>query len=666
MSEEAATRDEVTGSTGRRQTAGPGGVGSEITARCLLIGAVLSFTLNSLDAYATTMIRGAYLTLNFSTPAALLFFFLLVLLSGAVALIARPLALTRSELVTIYLMLLLACCIPGMGFTQFIIPSLVGSTYYATPENNWGYLYNEFIPHWMIPRGQGVAQYFFEGLPQGIALPWLAWVVPLSYWYGFFMALSAVMICAMVILRRQWVDNEKLVYPLVQVPMQMIEEGSSRIPGGPFFRSPAMWLGFGIAFVLLSINGLHAYNPIYPDFVRNVSIPIFRDGPSLDIWFSPPWIGFFYFVNLDISASIWVFYAITTTQRGIFHLLGLQSTERMDLYSRDPYLAHQGMGAMIVFVLIGLWIGRKHLAAVWRKAWRRDVAIDDADEILSYRAAVVGLLIGLVLVVAGLHMAGLPVGAAIMFVFGAMVIFIGLTRAVAEGGVPAMRPPIMTSTFVIAGLGTSAVGIQGLVALGFSYGWHSEIRSFVMSSMANGLKMAQAIRGSRRRLFWAAVIAILVSLIGSSWMTLHLAYKYGGINLNPLFFNWGAATYGPKDMAPRINEALTSPRWDSWFFMSLGGSIMSVLMWLRHRFVWWPLSPLGYMISANWKTGHIFGSALIAWLLKYCILKYGGPSLYRSLRPFFLGLILGEIVAAGVWLLIDYITGHTDSFLTQI
>ena len=48
------------------------------------------------------------------------------------------------------------------------------------------------------------------------------------------------------------------------------------------------------------------------------------------------------------------------------------------------------------------------------------------------------------------------------------------------------------------------------------------------------------------------------------------------------------------------------------------------------------------------------------------ILRYGGVRLYRNLRPFFLGLILGEIVGAGVFLVIDYATGTTGSFLTQI
>jgi len=638
---------------------------SAISPRSILLGAVLAFLLNFFDAYATTMIRGSYLSLNFSTPATLFFFFFVVMLGGLVALIRRSLALTQAELVTIYIMLLVACCIPGMGFTQFIIPCLVGSAYYATPENNWDFLYNQYIPSWMVPQGENVARYFFEGLPTGAPVPWGAWIVPLSYWYGFFMALSLAMICLMVILRKQWVDREKLVYPLVQVPMEMLKQEGEEIIGAAFFKNKAMWIGFAFSFIILSLDGLHSYFPSFPQIGRSASLPLFRDSVSLDFWFSPPWIGFFYFVNLGISGSIWFFYVITTCQRGLFNVIGLQSTERMDLYSRDPYLAHQGMGSMIVFVLIGLWVSRGHLQDVWNTAWGRS-EIDDSDEMLSYRQAFVGLITGLVLVWLGLWLAGLPLHLAAMFVFGAMVLFIGLTRVVAEGGIPAMRPPIMTSTFVISGAGASALGASGLVALGFSYGWHSEIRSFVMSSVANGLKMGEVIKGSKRRLFWAVVLAIVVSIAGSSYMTLYLAYKYGGINLNPLFFGWGAATYGPKDMAARIASELGGPNWEAWLFMGIGGLVMALLMWARHFFLWWPLHPLGYTISANWKTGHIFCAAIVAWLLKLVILKYGGPKLYQDTKPFFLGLILGEIMGAGAWLVLDYFTGHTDSFLTQI
>ena len=637
-----------------------------ISARAILLGAVLAFLLNLLDAYATTLIRGSYLTLNFSTPAALFFFFFVVLASALVACLRRPLALDQAELVTIYVMLAVACCVPGMGFTQFIIPCLLGSTYYATPENNWDFLYNQYIPSWMIPRDENAARFFFEGLPEGEAIPWDIWVVPLSFWYGFFLVLSFAMICTMVILRRQWMDREKLVYPLVQVPLEMIGREKEGMIGRSFFTNKAMWVGFAVSFILLSVNGLHSYFPNFPQITKTFALPLFRDTVSLNFWFSPPWTGFFYFVNLDITASIWIFYILTTIQRGIFNIVGLQSTQRIDFYSIEPFLAHQGMGSMIVFVLVGLWVGRGHLQNVYRKACHGDEEIDDSGEMLSYRQALFGLLAALALVVVGLCMMGLTLPTALLFLFGAMMLFIGLTRVVAEGGIPAMRPPIMTSSFVISGAGASALGASGLVALGFSYGWHSEVRSFVMASVANGLKMGEIITGSKHRLFWAVVIAIVVSLVGSSYMTLVLAYKYGGINLNPLFFVGQAPTFGPRDMAPRIAAELSGPRLDAWLFMGIGGGVMALLMWARHQFVWWPLNPLGYTISANWKTGHIFGSAFLAWFLKLLILRYGGPKLYRNLRPFFLGLILGEIVAAGGWLVLDYITGHMGSFLTQI
>ena len=378
-----------------------------IPLRGILIGAVLALVLNICDTYATNEIRGSYLTLNFSTPAALFLFFFLVLASAAVGLLHRWLALTRAELITIYIMLVVACCIPGMGFTQFMIPCLLGSTYYATPENNWDSLYNQYIPQWMIPRGENVARYFFEGLPEGASIPWGAWVVPLSLWFGFFLALGFAMICAMVIMRKQWVDNEKLSYALVQVPMEMMRQEGSGAVGRSFFTNKTMWLGFAVSFLLLSVNGVHSYFPEFPRFERAVGVPLFGN-TWLSFWFSPPWTGFFYFVNLDISASIWVFYVLVRLQRGIFNTIGVQSTQRIDFYSEDPFLAHQGLGAMIAFVVVGLWVARRHLRDVVAKAVGGLRGIDDSGEILSYRQAFFGLLAGLLIVAIWLSTIGLP------------------------------------------------------------------------------------------------------------------------------------------------------------------------------------------------------------------------------------------------------------------
>lgn len=59
-------------------------------------------------------------------------------------------------------------------------------------------------------------------------------------------------------------------------------------------------------------------------------------------------------------------------------------------------------------------------------------------------------------------------------------------------------------------------------------------------------------------------------------------------------------------------------------------------------------------------------SIFLAWLIKLAVLKYGGPWLFRATRPFFIGLIVGQFVAAGAWLAIDYFTGMTDNVVFWI
>jgi hypothetical protein len=46
--------------------------------------------------------------------------------------------------------------------------------------------------------------------------------------------------------------------------------------------------------------------------------------------------------------------------------------------------------------------------------------------------------------------------------------------------------------------------------------------------------------------------------------------------------------------------------------------------------------------------------ALVAWLLKSAITRYGGIKLYLKLRPFFLGLIFGEFFMAAVWSVLSF------------
>ena len=52
-------------------------------------------------------------------------------------------------------------------------------------------------------------------------------------------------------------------------------------------------------------------------------------------------------------------------------------------------------------------------------------------------------------------------------------------------------------------------------------------------------------------------------------------------------------------------------------------------------------------------------SCLLAWMIKGLILRYGGMRTYVAGRPFFVGMIIGEFVAALAWTAINALTGIT-------
>ena len=635
----------------------------------LIVGILGAMAIGTAVPYTKMVQHGPLISAYFNTPAALiLFFFLVLFFNTALGLIRRPWMLRRGELALIYIMWIVACAIPSWGFSSFLLPDITSVIYFATPENGWRELLVPYIPDWIIPHHDFTQiQYFYEGAPQDAGIPWMLWLRPLAFWLAFAMALYLAMISTMVILRKQWIENERLIFPLAQVPIAVIqdEEGRSSLIK-PFFKNPLMWIGFSIPALIQSFNGLNHYFPFIP--ASNIaswsglSIPLFRNTINLKIAFSFQMVGFSYFINRDIAFGLWFFHLLNVAQEGIFNILGFQQIDPV-LGSYSTYtgsiIVHQGFGAILVLVLFGLWTARRHLRDVFRKAFRGDPGVDDSGEILSYRAAVWMLIGSLVFLGVWLWQSGLPGWITPIYLFLAFALFIGITRTVAEGGVAFIFAPMVASDFVAAGFGTRALGPSGIVSFAFTYVWASDILTFVMASCANGLKIAEeTIKKGRRLIFWAMLIAIVVTLLSSIWAILELAYQYGGINCGRFFFTH--ANHYPFDNAVARMQTPEGPHWANWAYTAMGGGIMTLLMVARQRFPWWPLHPLGFPISANF--GTMFFSVFLAWAIKSVVLKYGGPRLYFKTRPFFLGLILGQFAICGVWYVVDYFTGTTGNW----
>ena len=177
------------------------------------------------------------MALDFSTAGAIFLFFLFTCcIQTGLGLLDTRLALERQELVVVYVMGIVGCSIPTMGLTEYLLPIISGGLYYASPENEWAQLIHPYIKPWLVPQDADAVKFFYEGPPRGYALPWHAWLVPLLTWIPLIITIYFSMIFIMVILRRQWIERERLTFPLVQVPLAMLEDGEKTSSLKPFSR----------------------------------------------------------------------------------------------------------------------------------------------------------------------------------------------------------------------------------------------------------------------------------------------------------------------------------------------------------------------------------------------------------------------------------------------
>ena len=644
-------------------------IGEAFTIRALMVGMVMCIVIGIGCPYVLHKVHASYMALDFSTPAAIFLFVVLVFVVNGV-LRWMGLALNAGELLVVYVMMIVATSIPTMGMTASLIPDIAAS-YYASPENGWDVLIVPHLPKWTQPSDSMAIKWLFEGMPKGEGIPWMAWVAPLGLWLAFLGALYFVMVAVMVIVRRQWVERERLVYPMVQLPLAMVSGEKSPGFTNPVLRSPWMWAGIVIPFVVVSVNGLHAYHPQIPTITQGTSLPIFRGAGNLRFQISFPMVGFAYMLRLDMALSLWVFSILVQVERAVFKMVGFSGfvsaknfVRHLDGYSNSgggPLICHQSLGALLTLVAIGLYVSRRHLRDVVVKAFGRGKAIEDSDEIMSYPFAFWGTVVCVVFMILWLQHTGMSVVVATVMVLLALATFYGITRIVAGGGLAAARAPVITSTAIISAAGSEAFGPSTMVSFGLTYIWMADVRTFVMASAANGLKLSSGLAGRQRRMFWGIAIAVVVTLVSSIWMTMVLAYDIGGANANHWFFV-GGPQY-PYDFLGKVMKNPTGPDVDAWIFTGFGAVATALLTLLHHRFPWWPLHPMGFPLSTGMLTDYMWFSIFVAWMVKRLVLAYGGPVLYRKTRLFFLGLIVGQFTGIGFWILVDMVTGKVGNNL---
>src|SRR5207247_6492702 len=144
--------------------------------------------------------------------------------------------------------------------------------------------------------------------------------------------------------------------------------GSGGGTAGSFFRNPALWAGFALAFGVFLLNGLHQSYPTLPEIPTQIDLKqYFPDRPFSDMsmlvmFVSLAGIGFFFLLPVDLLLSFWFFFLLGRFQEVVASAAG------MEMQSAP----HGGARAFVNWQTVGAFLALSaYLLYIARGQWRR-------------------------------------------------------------------------------------------------------------------------------------------------------------------------------------------------------------------------------------------------------------------------------------------------------
>ena len=610
-----------------------------VTVRSLIIGtALIPFNLYWLMKAEVVWVS------VYSTVLSLFFnvifcIFVLALLNSLLRRYLPRFAMNRGELLTIYVMLSIATAIFGHDFIRILIHTMGAAHWFATPENEWAALFFRYLPRWLVVENKNALRAYYEGdSTLYIANNFKAWLLPALSWSILILVVIFVMVCINVIIRKQWIENEKLTYPIIQLPLEMTDAG--------FFSNKLFWFGFGLTGALDLLNGLNYLFPTLPSLRLRSNLGIlFTEKPFSAIGWTPicfyPFIvGLSYFMPQDLSFSCWFFYIFWKAQLVFRSVIGFSPMP-------GPYLSYQSSGAWLGIGLLSLWISRRHLMQVLKRVAGYRESIDDSKEPMRYRAAILGIIIGILFIVLFCYYAGMSVWVTLLLFFLYFLIAIAVARMRASLGPPTHDLyDVGPDRIMVSAIGVRKLGPKNSTMFSLLYWLGYDYRSHPMGHQLEGFKIAERIGMNSKKLVFAMMIAAVIGIFTAFWIFLHITYNQGAQNFGATGIGWVSFYH--------LQIWLNNPAQIDYPLLrqvGFGLSFTFFLMLIRRFFFQFPFHPVGYAVAGSWTMSWMWFSIFIGWLVKRTILKFGGLKTYQRVKPLFCGMILGQYIVGSLWTL---------------
>ncbi len=654
-----------------------------VTWRSLLVGSALVCVICGLTPYsdyvvANTFLVGSYLPVVW----VLAMLFVVICLNAPLHRFAPRHALNTRELAVVLIMSLVSCAIPSQGLLRGWIPSLVAPFYLGqTNDIFWKYFQSLDLPAWLFPvsgmtdgRTDPIVREFYSRTPEGESIPYAAWIGPLLGWGVFVGAWLMTMLALALLTRRQWGVDERLPFPLAQLQSSLIEAPEPGRALNTLFRARAFWIALLTVVVIQSSGPLHMYfSKVVPLLPLSYDLsgvlveePFAFLHPSIKqatVFFT--FVGVTYFIQARTAFSIWSIWFIC-------QLIVVQQRMMQSDISNAAW-RDQHFGACIVYAAGIFWIGRGHWKRIALHAVGRSVRFR-AGEAYGYRLAAWALVGGVALMIGWLWWVEVQVWFAALIVAVTLLAHLVTARVVAETGLPYVRAvPHVNQIFM--NLPTSALSGRDVYFAGATAMFSSAFtsRESLVVYAQHGMRVqddlddneARAGAHERGKIIGAIVWALVLGLVVGIWASLTSYYTYATAlsSFEPTIVNPHGAEILPRGelVGPltRWNEGRYPPTvHSSGEHFAIGLGVAAVLQGLTWRYTAWPFTPVGYLVSGSQFINQVWFSVMLGWLAKVLILRFGGASMFKAARPLFIGMIVGEALAAGIWALVNLVLAN--------
>ena len=503
-------------------------------------------------------------------------------------------------------------------------------------------------------------------------IPVKQWIQPAIAWSLLIAGLFAGFLAVNILMRKQWVEHERFTFPLTILPKSLLatEQDAQDRPYLAIFRHRIMWIGFAIALPIALLKGLHYYFPSLPNpdaggvnFNSYVSSPVMKallqnvgigqGGTGMGI--SLVLLAIALLIETDILFSLWSMFLLFQ-----FWNFGGKAFN-LTRYAGYPWDFQQAMGGFIMYALLAVFVGRHHLANVWRTITGRQP--DPGGEVMSYRSALLLLVAAFLAIVGWGIWTKMGAGAALLF-FGYMFVCgVTASKVRAECGAPfAYLTPYHGMQFVAAIGGFTLLNPTGMLVSTIVAGFMcTSCFLLIAPAQVEMIELGRHFQVRPRDIGSGLMLGLLGGLLIGGFVVLCWVYGFGANNLKQTwpyeqnwYFNQFRAAEANADRAFIAGTLGQSPETQTLNIfknpeakgLAIGAGITVVLAVLRAKFMWFPFHPLGYILASSYLMRGMWFTFFLAWVVRLAVFRIGGAqTIRRGLVPFCVGLFLAAVTS---------------------